>query len=255
MYQTMRRGEVSQDLHAVAEILAKKNLLVDNVMNLSKTFPIVKMPLPLNQYVEQILEARNYTFLLFDGSAIQVGYQFDNQDRIISHKLAFFFSPLSLPGLRTTLSKIKEILGSKEDLIEILTRFIPEYLNDLKGHEAAISKHYEEAWQELTWVYGVRLDYDSSKPNSAKHPQSHATFFDDDCRIAVSDYFDLRRFFLLSFAHLWPFHDEVVQEIQQKIPHRSGTQNLIPGNYPSDYGVFFRFEPPPHIPHPLHSSR
>lgn len=234
----MRRGQVEQDLKVLAKILAREELFIDLDDNVSKTFPVVQMPLTLSDYVEQILEGRNYTFLLYDGSAIQIGYQFDDQQRVISHKLAFFFSPLSLPTLRLTLARLKSLLENSKSLIEIF-KSLPDYLEAEDDHGTYFSKHSKRAWQELTWVYGVRLDYNVNSQNSASHPQSHATIFDKDCRIAVSDYLDLRRFSLLVFAHLWPFHREkLIPEIQQKIPPRSGGQSLIPSNYPNDYGIF-----------------
>jgi hypothetical protein len=241
----MRATDVKQDLEAAAKILTYKNLLVDhdtNFTNLSKTFPVVQMPLPLNLYIEQIIEEKGYTFLLYDGSSIQVGYKFDNQGKVTSHKLVFFFSPLSLPTLRFILPKLKSLVGSREDLIEFL-KHLPDYLLDPDySDRAVVSRHSKEAWQELTWVHGIRLDYDSTASNQADHPQSHATIFDNDCRIAVSHYFDLRRFFLLIFAHLWPFHKtELVPKIRQNIPSRSRAQNLIPTSYPSDYGAFLSF--------------
>jgi hypothetical protein len=244
----MRATDVKQDLEAAAKILTYKNLLVDhdtnytNFTNFSKTFPVVQMPLPLNLYIEQIIEEKKYTFLLYDGSSIQVGYKFDNQGKVASHKLVFFFSSLSLPTLRFILPKLKSLVGSREDLIEVL-KHLPDYLLDPDySDRAVVSRHSKEAWQELTWVHGIRLDYDSTASNQADHPQSHATIFDNDCRIAVSHYFDLRRFFLLIFAHLWPFHKtELVPKIRQKIPSRSRAQNLIPTSYPSDYGAFLSF--------------
>ncbi len=238
----MRTTDVDRDLKAAVKILTYKNLLVDHDTNFSKTFPIVQMPLPLNLYIEQIIEEQRYTFLLYDGSSIQVGYKFDNQGKVTSHKLVFFFSPLSLPNLRFILPKLKSLVGSREDLIEVL-KYLPDYLLDPDYLDrAVVSRHSKEAWQELTWVHGIRLDYDSTASNQADHPQSHATIFDNDCRIAVSHYFDLRRFFLLIFAHLWPFHKtELVPKIRQKIPSRSRGQNLIPTSYPSDYGAFLSF--------------
>jgi hypothetical protein len=241
----MRTTDVKQDLEAAAKILTYKNLLVDhdtNFTNFSKTFPVVQMPLPLNLYIEQIIEEQRYTFLLYDGSSIQVGYKFDNQGKVTSHKLVFFFSPLSLPTLRFILPKLKSLVGSREDLIEVL-KHLPDYLLDPDySDRAVVSRHSKEAWQELTWVHGIRLDYDSTASNQADHPKSHATIFDNDCRIAVSHYFGLRRFFLLIFAHLWPFHKtELVPKIRQKIPSRSRAQNLIPTSYPSDYGAFLSF--------------
>ncbi|MGC8876520.1 hypothetical protein [Thermus sp.] len=236
----MRRGHLEQDLRVLAGILAGENLFIDLDENVSKTFPVVQMPLTLNEYVEQILEERNYTFLLYDGSAIQIGYQFDgqqHQQQVISHKLAFFFSPLSLPTLRPTLARLKSFLEDRGSLIEIF-KSLPDYLEG-EDHGTLFSKHSEKAWQELTWVYGIRLDYNANSQNSASHPQSHATIFDKDCRIAVSDYLDLRRFSLLVFAHLWPLHSkELIPEIQQKLPPRSGGQSLIPNDYPNDYGIF-----------------
>jgi hypothetical protein len=240
----MRATDVKQDLEAAAKILTYKNLLVDhdtNFTNFSKTFPVVQMPLPLNLYIEQIIEEKKYTFLLYDGSSIQVGYKFDNRGKVASHKLVFFFSPLSLPTLRFILPKLKSLVGSREDLIEVL-KHLPDYLDPDYSDRAVVPGHSKEAWQELTWVHGIRLDYDSTASNQADHPQSHATIFDNDCRIAVSHYFDLRRFFLLIFAHLWPFHKtELVPKIRQKIPPRSRAQNLIPTSYPSDYGAFLSF--------------
>lgn len=237
----MRTTDVDRDLKAVAEILTCKNLLVDHDTNFSKTFPVVQMPLPLHLYIEQIIEGQRYTFLLYDGSSIQVGYEFDNQRRVTSHKLVFFLSPLSLPTLRFILPKLKSLVGSREDLIEVL-KHLPDYLDLDYSDRAVVPGHSKEAWQELTWVHGIRLDYDSTASNQADHPQSHATIFDNDCRIAVSHYFDLRRFFLLIFAHLWPFHKtELVPKIRQKIPPRSRAQNLIPTSYPSDYGAFLSF--------------
>lgn len=103
----MRTTDVDRDLKEAAKILTYKNLLVDHDTNFSKTFPVVQMPLPLNLYIEQIIEEQRYTFLLYDGSSIQVGYEFDNQRRVTSHKLVFFLSPLSLPTLRFILPQTK----------------------------------------------------------------------------------------------------------------------------------------------------
>lgn len=246
----MRKRDVHMDLSKMAEILLNHELLIHFDLNLNKTFPIVQMPLTLDEYVENILKANHYTFLLYDGSSIQVGYRFNNLGLVTSHKLVFFFSPLSLPALRhahpglgkNKLKEFIEIGEPKEGIIDILTS-PPNHLEAIVHDCGKVASGYkEEFWQKLTWIYGIRLDYNGTAANSANHPQSHATIFDGDCRIAVSNYFDLRRFFLLIFAHLWPFHKtELVPKIRQKIPPRSRAQNLIPTSYPSDYGAFLSF--------------
>jgi len=225
--------------------LRKKGLLLHRNMRLDRAFSVVQMPLTLDDYVDQILKSEEYTFLLHDGSSIQVGYRFDRQGQITSHKLAFFLSPLSLPPLQAWFLEIKREydVNSKDDLIEVMGSF-PEYIP--KHIEATVSKHDTTAWQDLTWVHWLRLDYNSTEQNLGNHPQSHATIYDDGCRIAVSHYFDLRRFFLLIFAQLWPFRDNgLITAIRQRIPSRIPSPpripNLIPSDYPRDYGVFFSF--------------
>lgn len=246
----MRKGDVQTDLQSMADILWRYGLLAHHTLNSEKNYPVTEMPLSLNQYIREIVENNNYTFLLYDGSSIQVGYKYDSQERIISHKLSFFFSPLSLRSYRNSflcLIKGDEPVvqrGSKPDLIELMQHFLyySEYPHENEGAseitqvESVVARGF---WPSLTWVYGVRFDFDSSMQNQAEHPQSHATIFDNECRIAASHFFDLRRFFLLVFAHLWPFHKEdVIPEIQRRIPPRFEQQDFLPNDYVEDYGAF-----------------
>jgi hypothetical protein len=246
---TMRIADVSIDLNLAYEILLRQGVLVDGNLSPKKEFPFVDFPIRLKDYINEILRPSNYTFLLCDGSAIQVGYDDKNQgDVVVSHKLTFFFSPLSLPKFRFYLCDDRGIptLGTaKDDIINGLAEFYTLFKNvinpNLLGFCAPVGlgdNELIELWQDLTWVHGIRFDYNPAQ-NSASHPASHATLFDRDCRIAVAHFLDVRRFLLMVFRHLWPFCPSIADQIAQSITNRFHQAQLLPDGYQNSHGLFF----------------
>ena len=248
----MQRADVYRDLKDAYSILLQSSttqgVLVDGTLSLEKDFKFVDFPIRLKDYIDKILRPSNYTFLLCDGSAIQIGYIFDQRGVALSHKLTFFFSPVSLPEFRSYLNDNcgAPTLGTaKDDVINGLAEFYALVKHGINADLPEFStlaglgdSELIELWQDLTWVHGIRFDYNSTQ-NSASHPASHATLFDKDCRIAVAHFLDVRRFLLMVFRHLWPFCPSIADQIAQSIRERFNQAQLLPHGYQNSHGLFF----------------
>lgn len=223
--------EVSNDLRKAAEILWKGNVLLDSDEKPEKPFPFVNTPTPLQEYID-LIKNKDYTFLLKDGSVIQMGFKFDAGGFIEKHRLTFFHSPLA--------HMIKNLGGllNKDDVVVALELL----LGDSPSDEDTSPEQCPGKGFPL--VYSFRLDYDENGQHLVNHPKSHATFLSENCRIAVNSYFDVRTFLLLVFGNLWAeYGKEVLGELQSldKLNKRAYAQSttFLPNDYNLLYGVHF----------------
>ena len=128
---------------------------------------------------------QSFSALLFDGSIVQISYDFDYQT-LVGHRLVYFPSPFDFDrelleafGL---FEAIEEYQGSRVDLVRLRSP--------------------------------IRFDYDSTA-NPATHPASHMTFEWSHCRIPVvsplSPGHFIRFLFKNFYPSLWNDH-EFIQE-------------------------------------------
>lgn len=223
----MTRQEIILDLKKAERILWKTGVLLKSKPGLETPFPIISNPTPLWQYM-LLIKNENYTFLLKDGSVIQMGFEFGPDDRIKKHKLAFFQSPL--PHVIDP----NDYLFSPDDVVSAL-----EMLMDRKFWGGEISPEPDPG-KDFPLIYSFRVDYDESGPDNIDHPKSHATVFSQNCRIASNTYFDVRTFLLLIFGNLWPEYGKRALKKLQQIARRTSARNpsLLPRNYSQFYGAY-----------------
>lgn len=127
----------------------------------------------LKEY-RMLIESRQFSAVLFDGSIIQISYTFKREE-ILKHRLMFFPCPLSI---------------DEEDLLSIpLIDIIDSYSE-------------EEFQSRLRLRSPLRFDYDVESQRDL-HPASHLTVSDDDCRIPIFAPLSVGHFIRFVFQHFF----------------------------------------------------
>lgn len=173
---------VRQSLNAFSEMLTESGTAIDGNFHKSLAFRTseessltvtwataesVTRPLTglktgsLAEYL-WFLRNRQYTALLFDGSLVQMSYEFRRSGALAGHRLAYFPSPVAL-------EKDETLTEAVEDLIEL-------YLSgtDL-GKESETGR----------FMLRPYLRFDFSIGEGEGKPKSHAHFAYDKCRVPV----------------------------------------------------------------------
>ena len=117
---------------------------------------------------------QGYSALLYDGSIVQISYEFDYR-RLVGHRLLYFPCPFDFD----------------QDLLDTAGLF--EVMQVYIGGEAELVKLRTP----------VRFDYDSSA-ESERHPESHMTFQWSHCRIPVFSPLSPGHFIRFLFKNFYP---------------------------------------------------
>ena len=120
------------------------------------------------------IESRGYSAILFDGSFVQISYNF-RRSELVGHRLLYFPCPFDMD-----MELLDEI--SLPDLIELYS---------------------EEGTGGVKLRTPVRFDYDPSSWKTS-HPASHMTFQWANARIAVSSPLSLGHFIQFVFQNFYP---------------------------------------------------
>jgi len=128
-----------------------------------------------------LLTNRQYTYLLFDGSLIQLVYNFRNR-RLVQHHLGFYSPPVSLP---------------QEELDLYLEYGLT--LHDLLSDKIASDNFASD----LRLKSPIRFDFDAEN-NRENHPASHLHLSESHCRIAVFAPLSIGHFIHFVFRHFYP---------------------------------------------------
>ena len=127
------------------------------------------------QEFRELVEKRQYTMILLDGSLLQLSYVFE-RNNLVKHRLGYFPCPFVMdPSDITGLGLI--------DLIDIL---------ELDGFSDSIRLRSP-----------LRFDYDrdAAKPG---HPASHLHLSHEECRVPVHSPLCIGRFLDFVFRHFYP---------------------------------------------------
>jgi hypothetical protein len=134
----------------------------------------------IDEYMH-LLTNRQYTYLLFDGSLIQLVYYFRNR-RVVQHHLGFYSPPVSLQQ--------KEL-----DLYLEHGLTLDDLLNDKIASDNFAS--------DLRLKSPIRFDFDVEN-NREDHPASHLHLSESHCRIAVFAPLSIGHFVRFVFRHFYP---------------------------------------------------
>ena len=129
----------------------------------------------VSEYRQWVL-CQGYSALLFDGSFIQMSYDF-NRSALVGHRLVYFPCPFDLD----------------EELIQTSGLF--EVIDLYQDHEIDLVRLRSP----------VRFDYHpTSSSSSGLHPASHMTFQSSDCRIPVMAPISPGHFIRFVFKSFYP---------------------------------------------------
>ena len=127
----------------------------------------------VSEYREWIA-SQGYSVLLFDGSFIQISYDFEDQE-LIAHRLMYFPCPFDLD----------------QELLEIFP------LVDV------VDMYQESGTPCVRLRTPIRFDYDNASAAN-HHPASHMTFQWSHCRIPVVSPISLGHFIQFVFKNFYP---------------------------------------------------
>jgi hypothetical protein len=147
----------------------------------------------LTEY-RNLLQNRLYHCMLYDGSLIQFGYLF-NDDELVKHRNCFYPCPLSINPL--------EIKGLQpgDDFVTLFDYFLDQEADEIK---ACISTaDYSRPQELLRLSTPFRFDFD---PNTQlnNHPASHLHIIDGDCRLPIFGPLSVGHFVRFIFHHFYP---------------------------------------------------
>lgn len=152
----------------------------------------------------QFLENRQYVFILFDGSLVQLVYQFRGK-RIVGHHLGYFPSPVPIQ---------------------------PEELREYFAYGLTLTDLVNDKLQQDTFRSNLRLrspirfDFDI-EDNREDHPASHLHISQSDCRIAVVAPLSIGHFLCFLFRHFYPEHWRE-HECIRRWPHTKLDRTIMP---------------------------
>jgi hypothetical protein len=128
-----------------------------------------------------LITNRQYTFLLFDGSLLQLVYYFRNR-KVVQHHLGFYSPPVTL---------------QQEELDLYLEHGLT--LDDLLSDKIASVGFVSH----LRLKSPIRFDFDAGN-NREDHPASHLHVSQSHCRIAVFAPLSIGHFIRFVFRHFYP---------------------------------------------------
>lgn len=128
-----------------------------------------------------LLTNEQYTFLLFDGSLVQLVYYFRNR-RVVQHHLGFYSPPVSV---------------QQEELDLYLEHGLT--LDELLSDKIASDRFV----LYLRLKSPIRFDFDAEN-NRENHPASHLHLSQNHCRIAVFAPLSIGHFVRFIFRHFYP---------------------------------------------------
>lgn len=129
-----------------------------------------------------LVNNRQFSVMLFDGSLLQISYTIRGNDEVVEHRLCWYPCPIFFQPQDLELATIDEF---------VLTT--PNNKFNCRGP--------------------IRFDF-SPHQTSKGHPSSHIHFFDDECRVPVRGPLDLRTFIIFVMDN---FYSKVWNGIQSKI--------------------------------------
>ena len=124
------------------------------------------------------LETSQFSGLLFDGSLLQVTYDFDGHS-IVGHRLAYVPCPVDL---------------TSQDCRELLDEGFPW---------GDVVRMQLERGEDILMKSSLRFDYDP-RSAAADHPETHFTMNSTECRIACATPFRFGRFLDFVFRTFYP---------------------------------------------------
>src|SRR5579872_5540794 len=122
-----------------------------------------------------LLANRQYSFVLFDGSLIQISYVLERTD-VIKHRLCYYPCPIVI---------------NNEDLVDFGLLDLIELID------------YEEFRIRLRLQSPIRFDLDLDSV-AGDHPASHLHLSREDCRVPVCAPLSIGQFIGFVFRHFYP---------------------------------------------------
>ena len=129
----------------------------------------------IDEYVAW-LESGEYSAILFDGSMLQISFEFQWKD-LIAHRLAYYPCPI-------------ELTDEEQGLL-------------LELPVLEVIEAYADARDRFRTKSPIRFDFDAEAGTSA-HPASHMTMLTNDCRLPVYGPLSLGHFVTFVFRNFYP---------------------------------------------------
>lgn len=127
----------------------------------------------IEEYLSWV-DAQMYSAVLYDGSLLQLSYDFDGPE-LIRHRLLYYPCPFDVDPL----------LFNDAEVLDVLEFY------------------RSQGVQEVRLRSPLRFDYDP-KNQGDFHPASHLTFLSESCRWAVASPLSLGHFTRFVFRHFYP---------------------------------------------------
>jgi hypothetical protein len=140
------------------------------------------------------IQKRLFHCMLFDGSIIQFGYVFNNNN-LVKHRNCYYPCPLII-----TSSEIQDIqLG--DDFVTLFDLLLVQEIDSLRS---SISKSdFPNLRQLFRLSTPLRFDFDSDV-RAENHPASHLHLLDEECRWPVFGPISVGHFVRFIFRHFYP---------------------------------------------------
>lgn len=227
----MTINELIKDIRLLSGVLWKHGLILDEHPPSSKptgrthrvgdfSFSDIKNAptFSLKEYF-LLLKKGIYTYLLEDGSIIQLGYEYPRfkDGDPIKHRLLFYPSPIRFHFSLTSGMDMETILF----LIDLLEGEVSKAVKEINGMAL------EEVDISHLNTYAIRFDYDA-QVNEDWHPSVHCTLFSQECRWTVSHPLDIATFSELVFLHFWPKYRAKIESDIRRLPKRTFHTPVLP---------------------------
>lgn len=127
----------------------------------------------IEEYLSWI-DAQMYSAILYDGSLLQLSYDFDGSE-LIRHRLLYYPCPFD----------VDHLLFNAAEVLEVIDLYRSQGVDKVRLRSP------------------LRFDYDSKNQRDF-HPASHLTFLSESCRWAVASPLSLGHFTKFIFHHFYP---------------------------------------------------
>lgn len=217
----MTSRDVLNDVNALLEQLMQAELVVD--ANAAIQVPIAggvlitwsnrggdlvsRSKRPTMRDYFNVIERRNYNFLLRDGSVLQIEYVFA-RGTLRGHRLVFFPCPAEI-----TIDEPREDVDLSEAIREQILRAVESLATEPPSFPVDAELGDEDDEGKADDVFAtpadalmrtpLRFDFDVASAG-AGHPASHVHLMHSDCRIPVFGPLTVRDFAMLVFSQFLP---------------------------------------------------
>ena len=209
--------KAKKELKEIGKVLVASDSLADYRLIVAEdrgeiggNFSYSRFPPTVLEYFE-LIKNREYTFLLSDGSIIQLSLLFDvNSNELIKYRYLYCNPQPFIPNMRRVWTGSASLL---EDVFySLLAMAVKEggafYRPDLSDEAIDVFAEAQELDYSLASMAkalqlpsSIRFDFDLYGRNEIWHPAAHVTFFADNVRLALDRPLTPSLFVAMTIAH------------------------------------------------------